>query len=70
MNIDTVTQTNLTSDNLEEKLSCIFADVGAQIGEMLQCIINQQISAKFAEINQLNALLNGGICNPQENNNA
>ena len=57
----------INQNELEEKLSCIFADAGVQIGELLKCIIEQQIAAKFAEINQLSALINGGVCNPPNN---
>lgn len=47
---------------LDEKLQCIFADVGVQVGEILRCMIAQEISASLNKIQQLNAILNGNDC--------
>jgi hypothetical protein len=53
----------LTIDNvLNEKLQCLFTDVGIQVGEILRCMVSQEISMNLSRIQQLNALLNGNDC--------
>ena len=51
---------------LEEKLKCAFADVGAQIGELIKCMVATEIAAHQARVNQLQSVLDGTIC--QESN--
>ncbi len=53
-------------DTLEEKLSCAFAEVGAQVGDIIRCMIEQEIAANFTRITQLNNILNGTTCNTQD----
>jgi hypothetical protein len=50
-------------NELEEKLICAFSDVGAQIGDILRCMVSQEISANLSRVQQLNAILNGNVCN-------
>ena len=50
-------------NELEEKLNCAFADVGAQIGDILRCMIEAEVAAQMARIQQLQAVLNGTACN-------
>jgi hypothetical protein len=47
---------------LEEKLSCAFAEVGVQVGDIIRCMIEQEIAANFSRIQQLNSLLSGEVC--------
>jgi hypothetical protein len=49
-------------NELEEKLKCAFADVGAQLGEVIRCLVSAEIASHMARIEQLNAVLNTGIC--------
>jgi hypothetical protein len=48
--------------DLNEKLQCIFANVGAQVGDILRCMVSQEISQNLNRIQQLNAILNGNDC--------
>lgn len=47
---------------LEEKLQCVMVDAGAQIGELLRCIIEAEVNAQLSKIQQLQAVLNGAAC--------
>lgn len=54
--------TTVTDDNLNEKLQCLFANVGAQVGDILRCMVSQEISMNLSRIQQLNAILGGNDC--------
>jgi hypothetical protein len=43
-------------------LKCVFADVGFQIGEILRCMVTDEINTHMARIKQLRAVLNGESC--------
>lgn len=49
-------------NELEEKLQCVMMDAGAQIGELLRCIIEAEVNAQLSKIQQLQAVLNGTTC--------
>lgn len=48
--------------DLDTKLQCIFADIGAQVGELVRCMVDAEMASHMARINQLQALLDGTIC--------
>ena len=48
--------------DLEEKLKCVLADVGTQVGEILSCIIRAEIAAQLSKAQQLQAILAGETC--------
>lgn len=51
-------------ETLEDKLTCIFAEVGTQIGDIVRCMVEQEIASHNSRILQLNLLLSGqGPCN-------
>ncbi len=50
------------NNELQEKLNCIFTDVGAQLGDVLRCMVEQEISSHMARVQQLNTLLSGAVC--------
>jgi len=54
-------------NELEEKLNCAFADVGAQIGDILRCMIEAEVAAQVARIQQLQAVLDGTACTGDAN---
>jgi hypothetical protein len=47
---------------MEEKLKCAFADIGAQMGDILRCIVEAEVAAQVTRIQQLQAVLNGTAC--------
>jgi hypothetical protein len=49
-------------NELEEKLQCVMVDAGAQIGEILRCIIEAEVTSQLSKIQQLQAVLNGSAC--------
>jgi len=49
-------------NELEEKLICAFSDVGAQIGDLIRCIVQAEIASHISKIDQLQAVLNGATC--------
>lgn len=49
---------------LEEKMNCIFADIGSQVGELLRCMVTAEVETHMARIAQLQAVLRGEICSP------
>ena len=49
-------------NELEEKLKCALADVGTQVGEILRCIIQAEVAAQVAKIQQLQDILSGSSC--------
>jgi hypothetical protein len=51
-------------NELQAKLECMFADMGAQIGDVLRCMIEQEVASHVARLGQLQALLNGGCESP------
>lgn len=50
------------NSQFEEKLQCIFADVGAQVGDMLRCLIQAEVASHIARVQQLQSVLNGAVC--------
>lgn len=52
----------LETNELEDKLKCIFADVGDQMGAVLRCMIEQEVDMHMKRLIQLNGILNGTIC--------
>ncbi len=57
----------MSEETLEEKLVCMFADVGAQIGDVIRCMVEQEIASHTARISQLNTLLtNENCCAPNQ----
>lgn len=54
-------------DTLNEKLQCAFANIGSQVGDLIRCMVTQEISANMGRINQLNSILNGNICDTTSN---
>ena len=49
-------------NDLEEKLKCAFSDIGTQVGELLRCIIQAEVAAQVAKIQQLQDILSGSSC--------
>lgn len=49
-------------NELEEKLQCVMIDAGAQIGDLIRCIIEAEVNAQLSKIQQLQAVLNGTAC--------
>ena len=56
----------LTKEELQEQFNCMFADIGAQIGDVLRCMIEQEISLHMTKITQLQGIL-GGSCTNGDN---
>jgi hypothetical protein len=54
----------IAPNELQEKLECMFADMGAQIGDVLRCMIEQEVASHVARLAQLQSLLNGGCESP------
>lgn len=54
----------MTEPTLEHQLGCAFADIGAQIGALVRCMVDQEIATHIARIEQLHAVLNGTACEP------
>jgi hypothetical protein len=52
----------MENETLEEKLVCMFADVGSQIGDVIRCMVDQEIAAHMSRITQLNKLLTDEDC--------
>lgn len=48
---------------IEEKLKCVLADAGAQVGELISCMIQAEIAAQMVKIQQLQDVLTGSACN-------
>lgn len=49
-------------NELQDKLECMFAEIGAQMGDVLRCMIEQEVASHVARITQLNGILNGTLC--------
>jgi hypothetical protein len=49
-------------NEMEEKLKCAFSDIGAQMGDILRCIVEAEVAAQVSRIQQLQAVLNGTAC--------
>ena len=62
MNADTMIQAAQNSENLDEKLQCAFALIGMQVGDLIKCLVTQEIASNMNRINQLNNILNGNAC--------
>jgi hypothetical protein len=62
MNTDEIIATAQNSESLDEKLKCAFATIGVQVGDLIRCMVNQEIASNVNRIQQLNAILNGSIC--------
>lgn len=48
---------------IEAALACTFSDVGAQVGAVLRCLIEQEVASAIARIAALNAVLSDGCKN-------
>lgn len=66
----------MTDNILDEKLRCLTEAIATELGEILRCMVEQQIAAKQAEIDQrvtelrgLELLLNGTACQPTSGEN-
>jgi hypothetical protein len=46
----------LTKEELQEQFNCMFADIGAQIGDVLRCMIEQEIASHMSKITQLQGI--------------
>jgi len=59
---------------LDEKLRCIFEEVGAQVGiqmgDVIRCMIQTEISMQIERIKQLQGVLNGTSCQESGNTDA
>jgi hypothetical protein len=55
-------------DALDKKLECAFAGIGAEVGKLVRCLIQQELATHVARIEQLNAILTGGACAPTASN--
>lgn len=51
---------------IQEKFNCAFAEIGSQIGDILRCMISQEIDMHLSRITQLNGIINGTVCEPTE----
>lgn len=51
---------------LEQKLSCIVTGLGEQVGEMMRCLIQSEIDSHLARIRELELLMRGLGCEPQQ----
>jgi len=49
-------------NEFEEKMKCAFAYAGGQVGEVLRCLIQAEVAAQLARIQQLQDVLNGASC--------
>ena len=49
-------------NEFEEKLKCAFADAGAQVGDIIRCLIESEVAAQVSRIQQLRAVLDGTAC--------
>ena len=49
-------------NELEDKLKCAFADIGAQVGDLVRCLIEAEVANQVSRIQQLQAVLNGATC--------
>lgn len=47
---------------LDETLRCIAAEFGSQIGEVLRCLVDQQIAAHLSQAQALQGFLETGAC--------
>lgn len=52
----------MTEPTIERQLECAFADIGAQVGALIRCMVDQEIATHIARIEQLHAVLNGTAC--------
>lgn len=48
----------------KEQLECAFEGIGRQVGDLVRCLVQQEIAAKTQQIEQLQAMLNGQACIP------
>lgn len=66
----------MTDNILDEKLRCLTEVIATELGEILRCMVEQQIAAKQAEIDQrtlelqgLELLISGNACRPTSGEN-
>lgn len=66
----------MQNNELDEKLRCLTSTIAEELGEILRCLVTQQIASKQAEIDQqlntlrgLELLLNGNSCSPATTDN-
>lgn len=48
--------------DFQEALNCAFAEAGVHIGEMLRCMLEQELASHFSRITQINSILQGDTC--------
>lgn len=48
--------------SIGQQLECAFAEIGTQMGSLIRCMVDQEIAAHLARIEQLHALRNGAAC--------
>lgn len=65
------------SNELDEKLHCLTVAIAEELGTILRCMVEQQIAAKQAEIDQrimelrtLELLISGTACQPTSGENS
>ena len=66
MTTDEIIAASQNSVSLDEKLQCAFAVIGAQVGDLIRCMVTQEIAANMNRVQQLNNILNGVVCNQDQ----
>jgi hypothetical protein len=51
---------------IQEKFNCAFAEIGSQIGDILRCLISQEIDMHMNRITQLSSIIDGNVCDSSE----
>jgi hypothetical protein len=47
---------------LNEQLECAFEGIGAQVGNLIRCLVKQEVESHLARIQQLQSILDGNVC--------
>lgn len=47
---------------LEQTLECFAEGVGQQVGELVKCLVRQEMQSHMQRIEQLQSILNGQTC--------
>ena len=57
---------NEEANSLDEKLSCLFSELGKEVGTIVRCLIQTEIQNKMQSIAMLqNLLFENDTCNEQ-----